>query len=63
MENPVGMFAIAVTYILFSVVWGPRWRKGKKPLQLKEFMIFYNGCQVIFSLYMFIEVRKFVQIL
>ncbi|XP_018024127.1 elongation of very long chain fatty acids protein 7-like [Hyalella azteca] len=54
-ENPIGMLVISVTYILASVVWGPRWMEGRKPMQLKGVMIAYNFFQVVFSLYMFVE--------
>lgn len=57
-ESPTGMIVISVAYIMFSTVWGPRWMEKRKPLQLKWIMIFYNGLQVVFSLYMFIEVRQ-----
>lgn len=54
-ENPIGMLVISVTYILSSVVWGPRWMEHRKPMQLKNVMIAYNFFQVVFSAYMFVE--------
>lgn len=56
LESPVTMAIIGMVYIMFSVVWGPKLMKGRKPMQLKEVMLFYNGFQVMFSLFMFIEV-------
>jgi len=55
MENYPGMLIISVSYILFSMTWGPRLMKGRKPMQLKEVMIVYNAFQVVASAYMFIE--------
>jgi len=55
MENTPGMLLISVSYILFSMTWGPRLMKGRQPMQLKYIMICYNAFQVVASLYMFIE--------
>jgi len=54
-NNTPGMIIISVIYILFSMTWGPRYMRDRKPLKLKEVMIAYNAFQVAFSLYMFIE--------
>uniref|UniRef100_A0A6A7G856 Elongation of very long chain fatty acids protein n=2 Tax=Hirondellea gigas TaxID=1518452 RepID=A0A6A7G856_9CRUS len=53
--NMWGTVGISILYILFSVVWGPRWMRGRKPMQLTKFMIVYNAFQVLISLYMFLE--------
>lgn len=54
-DNRYGVIIISVIYILFSMTWGPRLMKGRKPMQLKKVMIAYNAFQVCASAYMFIE--------
>jgi len=54
-DNEIGMVIISLSYIFFSMTWGPRLMKGRQPMQLKNVMIGYNAFQVIFSFYMFIE--------
>jgi len=54
-DNEPGMIIISVTYIFFSMTWGPRLMEGRSPMQLKKIMIVYNAFQVVFSAYMFME--------
>ncbi|KAL1506188.1 hypothetical protein ABEB36_005595 [Hypothenemus hampei] len=55
MQNPIPTFLIVLLY-LYVVLWlGPRLMANRKPFKLKEILFFYNGAQVLFSLYMFYE--------
>lgn len=40
-------------------VLGPRFMENRKPFELKNVLIVYNFLQVLFSAWLFYEVRKF----
>ena len=56
MSSPVPTFVICCGFVIFVTVIGPIYMKHRSPLNVKSFLIFYNLCQVILSLYLFIQV-------
>ncbi|XP_077290972.1 very long chain fatty acid elongase AAEL008004-like isoform X2 [Arctopsyche grandis] len=55
MSSPIPTLAICLSYIYLVKVLGPRLMENRKPLQLKNTLIVYNFCQVIFSTWLFYE--------
>lgn len=50
--SPLSCVTIMILYMYFVKVLGPKLMKHRKPLNLNNLMIFYNGCQVLFNLYL-----------
>lgn len=49
MKNPLPVFGIIAAYLYFVLHAGPKMMETRKPLQIKNLLIFYNFTQVIFS--------------
>ena len=57
MESPLPTFLLCASYVFIVKVWGPRFMRDRKPYEIKPFLIVYNLAQVVFSTYIFVEVR------
>ncbi|XP_055678077.1 elongation of very long chain fatty acids protein AAEL008004 [Lutzomyia longipalpis] len=55
MDNPLPTLALVVAYLAYVLIIGPLYMRDRKPLQLKNTLIYYNACQVLLSGYMFYE--------
>ena len=60
MSSPFPTLFICLSYVYLVKVVGPKFMENRKPLQLKNVLIAYNLFQVIFSAWLFYEVRKIV---
>lgn len=57
MSGPLPTAIICLTYAYCVKVLGPKLMENRKPMKLKKTLIFYNLFQVIFSYWLFKEVR------
>ena len=57
MSSPLPTITLVALYLLFVLV-GPQVMKHRQPLNVKVPMMIYNFCMVLFSYYMFHEVRN-----
>lgn len=58
MQSPIPNLVISLIYIYIVTVWGPRYMSKRKPVPgLRPYMMVYNAFQVVFSAYLFLEVR------
>lgn len=55
MQSPVPTVIMVVVYLYVILFVGPRIMANRKPFKLKEVLVFYNGGQVLLSLYMLYE--------
>jgi elongation of very long chain fatty acids protein 7 len=55
MGSPGPVLTIIATYLYFCVYAGPRYMKDRKPFDLKNTIMVYNGIQVIFSIVLVYE--------
>ncbi|XP_024083450.1 elongation of very long chain fatty acids protein AAEL008004 isoform X2 [Cimex lectularius] len=55
MSSPFPTLVICLTYVYVVKVLGPKIMENRKPLQLKNVLIFYNLFQVVFSAWLFYE--------
>lgn len=58
METPLPTVALVVAYLAWVLVIGPLYMRDRKPLQLRNTLIYYNAFQVLISAYMFYEVSE-----
>lgn len=59
MQSPIPNLVISLIYIYAVTVWGPRYMSKRKPVPgLRPYMMAYNAFQVVFSAYLFLEVKK-----
>lgn len=56
MSSPFPTLAICLTYVFVVKVVGPKLMENKKPMELRKVLIYYNLFQVLFSVWLFIEV-------
>ena len=56
MGSPGPVLTIIATYLYFCMYAGPRYMKDRKPFDLKNAIIIYNGLQFIFSVILVYEV-------
>ncbi|XP_021940633.1 elongation of very long chain fatty acids protein AAEL008004-like isoform X2 [Zootermopsis nevadensis] len=56
MSSPLPTLAICLTYVYLVKVLGPRIMENKKPMELRNVLIYYNFFQVLFSLWLFCEI-------
>ncbi|XP_026751476.1 elongation of very long chain fatty acids protein AAEL008004-like [Galleria mellonella] len=56
MSSPFPTLIICLSYVYLVKVLGPRIMANRKPYELKNILIFYNFCQVIFSAWLFYEI-------
>lgn len=56
MSSPFYTLAICLTYIFIVKVMGPKLMENRKPYKLKNTLIVYNFLQVVFSIYLFLEI-------
>jgi hypothetical protein len=56
MSSPFPTVAICLSYIDIVKVLGPKVMENKKPMELRKVLIYYNLFQVLFSLWLFVEV-------
>ncbi|XP_056633736.1 elongation of very long chain fatty acids protein AAEL008004-like [Diorhabda sublineata] len=55
MSSPIPTLLICIFYAYFSKVLGPKIMENRKPLNLRNVLIFYNLVQTIFSTWLFYE--------
>ena len=60
MSNPLYTVALCAMYVYVVKVAGPRFMKNRPPMNLKKFLVAYNGFQVVLSGYIFVQVTQFV---
>lgn len=58
MSDPFPTLFICLFYAYFVRVLGPKFMENRKPFDLRNLMILYNLFQVIFSTWLFYEVRR-----
>ncbi|PNF37535.1 Elongation of very long chain fatty acids protein AAEL008004 [Cryptotermes secundus] len=56
MSSPFPTLAICLSYIYVVKVLGPKLMENKKPMELRKVLIYYNLFQVLFSVWLFIEI-------
>lgn len=57
MDSPIPTFVLCAAYVYAVKVAGPRFMKDRKPYNIRMFLIVYNAVQVVFSTFIFVEVR------
>ena len=57
MNSPMPTIQICAGYILFATLIGPWYMKNRLPMNVKPFMMVYNISQVVFNLYVFVQVQ------
>lgn len=62
MSGPLPTMMICLTYVLLVKVIGPKFMENRKPFILRKTLIIYNFLQVIFSTWLFYEVRQPVKL-
>lgn len=61
MNNPLPTLGMVATYLTWVLIIGPIYMRDRKPMDIKNIIIFYNGFQVLLSAYMFYEVSVLIQ--
>jgi hypothetical protein len=56
MSSPFPTLAICLIYVFAVKVVGPKIMENRKPMELRNVLIYYNLFQVLFSLWLFFEV-------
>ena len=56
MSSPIYTALICIGYAYVVTVVGPNFMKQRQPMNIRSFMIGYNGFQVVLSAYIFIQV-------
>lgn len=56
METPLPTIGMIATYLAWVLIIGPIYMRDRKPMDLKNTLIYYNAFQVLLSGYMFYEV-------
>lgn len=56
MNNPLPTLGMVATYLTWVLIIGPIYMRDRKPMDIKNLIIFYNAFQVALSAYMFYEV-------
>jgi hypothetical protein len=56
MSSPFPTLAICLSYIYVVKVLGPRLMENRKPMELRKVLVYYNLFQVLFSIWLFLEV-------
>lgn len=62
MDSPWPTFFLCISYVLLVKWIGPRYMKNRAPFDLRRLLVFYNAAQVIFSTWLFYEVRSSVSL-
>lgn len=60
MNNPLPTLGMVATYLTWVLIIGPIYMRDRKPMDIKNIIIFYNAFQVLLSAYMFFEVSVYV---
>ena len=58
MSSPLSTLAICLTYVMLVKVWGPAYMKNRPAFQFRRTLVIYNALQVIFSTWLFYEVKR-----
>nr|CAD7400204.1 unnamed protein product [Timema poppensis] len=58
MSSPFPTLAICLSYVYLTKFAGPKLMENRKPFELRNVLIAYNLFQVIFSSWLFYEVRS-----
>jgi len=56
MSSPFPTLAICLGYVYVVKVLGPRAMENRKPMDLRKVLVYYNLFQVLFSVWLFLEV-------
>lgn len=59
MNNPLPTLGMVATYLAWVLIIGPIYMRDRKPMDIKNLIIFYNAFQVALSAYMFYEVSVY----
>lgn len=60
MSSPIPTIMLSLLYVATVTWWGPRYMSTRKPVSgLRPYMMAYNALQVVFSAWLFWEVRSF----
>lgn len=62
MDNPLPTLGMCVTYLAWVLIIGPIYMRDRKPMDIKNIIIFYNAFQVALSTYMFYEVSVLLRV-
>lgn len=57
MSSPLPTLSICLSYVYIVKVLGPKFMENRKPFELRRVLIAYNAFQVLFSTWLFYEVR------
>lgn len=60
MSSPLSTLFICLTYVMLVKVWGPAYMKDRPAFQFRRTLVIYNAIQVIFSTWLFYEVKTIV---
>jgi len=60
MGSPLSTLAICLSYVMLVKVWGPAYMKNRPAFQFRRTLVIYNAIQVIFSTWLFYEVKQTV---
>jgi Na+/melibiose symporter-like transporter len=61
MGSPLSTLAICLSYVMLVKVWGPAYMKNRPAFQFRRTLVIYNAIQVIFSTWLFYEVKQTVR--
>jgi hypothetical protein len=56
MSSPFPTLAICLGYVYIVKALGPRVMENRKPMDLRKVLVYYNLFQVLFSIWLFLEV-------
>ncbi|WAR23701.1 ELOV1-like protein [Mya arenaria] len=54
-SNPIPIWILTISYLVFSIWLGPWYMKDRKPYNLRTFMVVYNLGLVVLSMYLVVE--------
>lgn len=57
MDNPLPTLGMVAAYLAWVMVIGPLYMRDRKPMDIRNTIIYYNAGQVLLSSYMFYEVN------
>ncbi|PSN51448.1 Elongation of very long chain fatty acids protein [Blattella germanica] len=56
MSSPFPTLLICLSYVYVVKVLGPKFMENRKPMELRKVLIYYNLFQVLFSVWLFLEI-------
>lgn len=58
MSSPVPTAAICATYVVMVTLIGPRFMRGRRPYNLRRFLVAHNAFQVVLNAWIFRYFRE-----